>query len=133
MKCIRDCRFHKSRSGAAAIEYAIVLPVLLLLVFGIIDVGRLLWTYTTLVRAGEAAARCYAVKAAGCTTVDEVQNYAVSQAWGLTVAASSFTVATSTCGAQVSASYVFGFVIPWVSAYGSANSITLNTTACFPA
>lgn len=126
----------RRRRGATAIEYAIILPVLMLAVFGIMDVGRLLWTYTTIVSASEAAARCYAIKAAGCTTAADVQNYAVTQAWGLSTDPSAFTVATQACGAQVRATYVFAFVIPWLSAvppFGSANSITLTTTACYPA
>ena len=52
------------RRGTAAIEYAIVLPVLLLFVLGIMDTGRLLWTYVTIYRATEAAARCAAIAAA---------------------------------------------------------------------
>ncbi len=45
-----------------------MLPVLLLFLLGIIDTGRLLWTYATLYRASEAAARCAAIHAANCTT-----------------------------------------------------------------
>ncbi len=44
-----------------AVEYGIILPVLLMLMLGIIDTGRLIWTQTTLDRAVEAAARCGAV------------------------------------------------------------------------
>jgi len=125
-----------SKRGAVAIEYAIILPVLLLFVLGVMDIGRLLWTYTTLARASEAAARCYAIQATGCTTVSGVQSYAAGQAWGLTVASSVFAVTTQTCGAQVVATYVFQFVIPWLGPappFGTSNSITLTTTACYPA
>jgi len=34
--------------GAMAVEYALVLPVVLLFILGIADCGRLLWTYATL-------------------------------------------------------------------------------------
>jgi|SRR5579864_544054 len=128
-------RFKSGTLGAVAIEYAIILPVLLLFVFGIMDIGRLLWTYTTIVNASEAAARCFAIKAVGCTTTAQTQSYAVTQAWGLTVDPSVFTVTTQTCGAQVSASYDFSFVIPWfsvVSSSGGSNSMTLATAACSP-
>jgi Flp pilus assembly protein TadG len=43
--------------GAVAIEYAFVLPVLLLFLLGILECSRLFWTCTTLYRATEAAAR----------------------------------------------------------------------------
>jgi Flp pilus assembly protein TadG len=52
---------HRSRlrgqSGAAAVEFALVLPVLLLLLFGIIEFGRLMTTYSTVRSAGREAAR----------------------------------------------------------------------------
>jgi Flp pilus assembly protein TadG len=111
--------------GTVAIEYAFVLPVLLGFLLGIMDTGRLLWTYTTLYRASEAAARCSAIKATGCTTFGLTQSYAVAAAWGLNVNASAFTVTNPACGMQVAASYDFGFVFPW-------KTITLTATACYP-
>ena len=38
----------RNEKGAALVEFAIALPVLILLVFGIVDVGRLLYTQITL-------------------------------------------------------------------------------------
>jgi Flp pilus assembly protein TadG len=123
------------RRGSVAIEYAIALPVLLLFLLGIMDVGRLLWTYATLHTATESAARCAAIQSASCATVAATQNYAATAAWGLTIAASAFTVSNQTCGVQVVATYAFGFVIPWLSVvapFGTSNSITLTATACYP-
>lgn len=45
-------RFLKSESGTSLIEFAIVLPMLVLLVIGVIDVGR--WTYYGIVAANAA-------------------------------------------------------------------------------
>ena len=123
------------RRGTVAIEYAIILPVLLLFVLGVMDMGRLLWTYTTLHRATESAARCAAIKAASCTTFGATQNFAVAEAWGLIVNASAFTVSNQPCGVRVVANYTFGFVIPWLSAvppFGASNSTLLTATACYP-
>ena len=36
----------------------LILPALLMFTLGIIEYGRYLWAYTTLMRATEAAARC---------------------------------------------------------------------------
>ena len=122
------------RRGTVAIEYAIVLPVLLLFLLGIMDTGRLLWTYATLYRASEAAARCAAIHAANCTTFGSTQSYAVGQAWGLTIPASAFTVSNPACGMQVHASYDFQFIIPWFPQFGGAplGTKTLVATACYP-
>jgi|ERR1700678_1951890 Flp pilus assembly protein TadG len=131
--------FMSCQRASVAVEYAFVFPVLVLFLLGIMDTGRLLWTFTTLHRASEAAARCGAITAKGtgydCTTSSGTQNYAVAQAWGLTVTPSMFTVSTPACGTQVVASYNFTFVIPWfyiAPPLGPTNSITLTATACYP-
>lgn len=65
-------------AGTVAIEYAVVLPVLLLFTFGIMDVGRLLWTDITLTRAVEFAARCWAVNAVACSSPASTEAYAAN-------------------------------------------------------
>ncbi|MGZ8490686.1 MAG: TadE/TadG family type IV pilus assembly protein [Gemmatirosa sp.] len=60
---------HAARDahGAAVVEFALVVPVLLLLVFAIIDFGRALWTMNVLtsgVREGARAASVQATRAA---------------------------------------------------------------------
>ena len=51
-------------SGAAAVEFALVLPILLLLVFGIVDFGRLYFTQITLTDAAREGARVLALEGA---------------------------------------------------------------------
>ena len=136
MQWIPKSLFASCRRGSVAVEYAFVFPALILLVLGIMDTGRLLWTFTTLHRASEAAARCYAIQAVGCAGFSGTQAYAVAQAWGLAVSPSAFTVSGSSCGMQVVASYNFVFVIPWfyiVPPLGATNSITLTAKGCYPA
>lgn len=114
--------------GAVAVEYGIILPVFLVLVLGLMDTGRLLWTQTTLDRAVEAAARCGAVDTIQCGTAAQVQQYAVDQAYGLTIDASAFTVALQACGVNVTAEYPFRLVIPWLA----QPQVTLKASGCYP-
>ena len=111
--------------GTTALEYAIILPVLLLFLLGIMDVGRLLWVYTTLYRAAEAAARCAAVNAAVCGSTSQIQSDAAAEAWGMTIAPSAFSVTYPACGVQVSTAYDFQFYTPGLA------SLTLAPSACF--
>jgi Flp pilus assembly protein TadG len=52
--------FAKDQFGATAAEFAMVLPLALLFLFGIIDVGRLMWTWNQAEKATQFGAR-YAV------------------------------------------------------------------------
>ncbi|HEU4564556.1 MAG TPA: TadE/TadG family type IV pilus assembly protein [Gemmatimonadaceae bacterium] len=50
-------RLRRSERGAAMIEFAIVLPVLLLFICGIIDFGRALWAVNALTSAAREGGR----------------------------------------------------------------------------
>lgn len=55
--------FGRARSGASAAEFALVLPLALLLLFGVLDAGRYVWTLNQLEKAAQMGAR-YAVSTA---------------------------------------------------------------------
>ena len=115
--------------GAAAIEFAIVLPILLLCVLGLIEFGRAIWTQATLNYAVQAAARCAAVDKLTCGTAAQTQQYATTKAPGLALSTSSFTVnPQQACGVQVTASLAFDFLVSALLPY----SQTLTASACFP-
>jgi Flp pilus assembly protein TadG len=54
-------RFLREQQGASMIEFAIVAPLLFLLVFGIIDFGRAFFLYNNLTNAARDGARVGAV------------------------------------------------------------------------
>jgi len=107
-----------------------MLPVLLLFILGIMDTGRFLWTYTTLSRAVQAAARCAAVNTTKCSTDAQIQSSAVAEAWGLSVNPSNFVVTRPLCGVQVQTAYNFTFTIPGFYAV-PLGTIALNARACY--
>src|SRR5215469_8766477 len=102
-------RFLRDRRGAAAVEFGLVVTPLLLLMLGIIEGGRMLWTQNALHYAVEEAARCYAVNGNVCPTPASAKTFASTRA-GLTIDSSVFTVANAACGKQASASYPFNFL-----------------------
>jgi Flp pilus assembly protein TadG len=128
--------FHTS--GSVAIEYGLILPLMLLFTLGLIDAGRLLWTNITLTRATEVAARCGAVNVTTCPAAN-IPTYAATQAQNFGIydaTAADFVAATPACGVQVTATYTFQFVVPWFPQFSAkapfgATTMTLNATSCY--
>ena len=93
-KSIGDCVL--STSGQALVEFALVLPVLLLVVLGIIRIGNVYGKYQTLTSATAQAARTEAI----CNTGTQDAN-TVGMTAATTVPGASFTF-TNSAGAAVS-------------------------------
>lgn len=66
----RPCGHHAARPGQSLVELALLAPVLFLLVFGAIDVGRAVTVYDALTNAAREAAR-YSVAHSGEPGVTE--------------------------------------------------------------
>ncbi len=62
-----------SRSGASAVEFALVLFPLLLVIFGVIEFGRAMWTREALQETAIAGARCMGVLNSNCATGARLQ------------------------------------------------------------
>lgn len=78
----RDWR-ERGRSGAAAVEFALVLPIFLLLLFGIIQFGSVLFLHNNMVNAArEAVRRMSVAEMTGPEAEVYVQNYLAD--WNLT-------------------------------------------------
>ncbi len=123
-KSARGTRLAADERGTTAIEYGIILPVLILFFLGIIDMGRLMWMYNALSRAASAAARCASINTMLCRSTSDIQSDAVNETWGTTVSSSTFSVSYPSCGVQVTATYSFTFYTPGLS------TITLAPSAC---
>lgn len=122
--------------GAAAVEFALLLPVLLLLVFGLIDFGRALNAQITLTQAAREGARLAALGQSN------VASRTQAAATGLSPVSVSVTACPVGAGSGVNAvvqtSYSFSFVTP-ISAiagmFGSAgygSTMTLTAQGVFP-
>jgi Flp pilus assembly protein TadG len=59
---MRINRFRRDDRGAAAVEFALVLPILVVLVFGVVDFGRALFAYNYLTSAVREGGRFAAVQ-----------------------------------------------------------------------
>ena len=117
----------RDEDGATAVEFAITFPFVAALLFGIIEVGLLIWVQLGLQHGAEMAARCATVNPSICSDLSSIQKYAAQQAFGVNPPPAVFTVTTPACGNQVNASYAFESVTSYVGL-----SQTINAQACFP-
>jgi len=104
---------ENSDRGAAAVEFALCLPLLLLLLFGLIDFGRALNAQLTLTQAAREGVRLAAlgypaaeVQARADAAAPELSGVSV------TVAASCPPDAGPAADAVVNVSYSFSFITP---------------------
>jgi Flp pilus assembly protein TadG len=74
--------------GQSAVEFALILPVFLLMVFGILDLGRAVYAYSTLNNAAREAARLAILD----QTLADIQAVGASHATGLGVSTGDVTV-----------------------------------------
>lgn len=56
--------FGRNRSGSSMVEFAIVMPILILLTLGIVDIGRMAWTVSALGQSAREAARYASLRGA---------------------------------------------------------------------
>ncbi len=114
----------RDQKGASALEFALTAPVFFILIFGVIELGLMLWTQI----GAEMAARCASINSTVCPTSNPsaIANYATQQAYGLPVLAANFSYSTPACGNQVNARYLFQF--PEILNMGP---LTLTAQACF--
>ena len=92
----RAGRFGREESGASLVEFGIVVSVFLFLIFAIIDIGRLSYTWTSAQKAAQLAARIAAVRPPACDNVPEqnLRPTGTSTSYGTLCSASGTTCQT---------------------------------------
>jgi len=103
---------RRDRRGQSLVEFALILPVFILVLIGLFDMGRAIYAYNTVSNAARAAARVAIVN----QNAIAIQNEATDQSPGLpvTVTLSGCTDIDSAC--TVTVSYDFEPVTPMIGA-----------------
>ena len=122
----------KDRRGTSAIEFALTLPLFILMLLGVWQIGYGMFAQFALQHGAQMAVRCMAVAAAAtnpttCSTTASTQSYAASQSYGLNPSPTIFAVSTQICGNQVSADYT----LSPVGAIIGIPALTLHAQACY--
>ena len=125
-------------SGATAVEFALILPPLLALIFFVIEGNRMLWTKQAIHEAASNAARCMAVGHAPCDTTDGVRAFASERAgkWAVKLPVDAIKAQSNqTCDGETGMNRIdidFEFKSP-VAGLLPGFPKRLTAEACFPA
>ncbi len=125
----RLTRAERPDRGAAAVEFALVLPLLLLVVFGLVDFGRALNEQILLGRAAQQGARAAALRQTDTVARTEAAAQPLANV-GVTVTVCPTGTVTS-ADATVVATHPFTFITPvdaFVSMFGGDLGTGLTLT-----
>ena len=118
--------------GAAAVEFVLVLPVLLLLIFGIVDFGRMLNAQIVVTESAREGARAAALidQAAGEDRIDQIAGVALGDVDSTVTACPEDPDDDENATAEVN--YTFGFVTPLGILIGDGGNVTLTGESVMP-
>lgn len=119
----------KSENGTSLVEFALVLPLFLVLLFGLIDFGRVFHAYLTIDHAGREGARVASVQNEDETIEQSIQNAVAGldqDQLTIAISPSGETNRSSGSEVEITLTYEIGFVTPFVEAL--ANPLTLTDT-----
>lgn len=111
MSCSSRCRGDR---GQDMVEYALVLPILLVLLFGIVELGTAIWHYNTVANAAREVARCGAMRANDLDAC--VQQSVANWGTGLNLTADNFDASRMSRTVRVVLDYdyhpITGYIVP---------------------
>jgi Flp pilus assembly protein TadG len=131
LKSSRTLRlFGRSSAGTTAVEFALMAPILFLLMFGIFEFGRAWWAKNSLQYAAERAARYAVVCVAGaCPSDGAVKTYAANQMYEEGANSNAFSITHPAGATCVNFSYTY---TPWFVGDFEAlqGALTMTGSSC---
>ena len=129
----------QDRRGTVAVEFAIVFPVLLLFLLGMVVYGQVIWTTQALQSTAQQTARCVAIGSNACPTPS---SYAVTKAAaygvnGLTASGVAVVTSQTVCSAPGTSTFVqVTLTVPFTNPVGTllpSFPTSIVAVACYPA
>ena len=117
----------RNQQGTTAVEFAIIAPVFILLVFGTIGLCFALFLVGSLHFAVEDGARCASVKASICPDTDTTVAYTQSRYLGPNVSPTFTPDLNAACGKSVTGSVNYSMNVGFKTFV-----IPISATACYP-
>lgn len=117
--------------GAAAVEAALVLPLLLMLVFGIVDIGRMVSARMTVTEAAREGARALALGANPQSRVQKVMGSPTDVSIDSDCDSASVAIGDD---AVITVTYEFSFITPLgvLAGGGLGGNVDISATGVMP-
>ncbi len=127
----------RDERGATVVEFGIILPLLLMALFGLIEGARLIWMDQALDQAAYSTARCRTIASAACDSAAKQVSYAVQRAKanGVTVSPANVVIdPAATCGGS-SGALLVTLTVSFASPVGKLLPLpqTVRGRSCVPA
>jgi Flp pilus assembly protein TadG len=125
-------------AGQGLVEFALTLPLLILIMVGVLDLGRITATYVILTNAAREGARYGALHQSSGTIQADVSNRAKAEATGSLVDSSQINpiiCTPSTCkgsigdSLKVQVTYPFSFITTYL--FAGMSTMNISTSATF--
>jgi len=114
---------HKER-GSSLVEMALTLPMLLLLLFGVLDLGRAVYAQNVITNAAREGARFGAIAPGDSQAIQTQTETAIV---GLDMSAVTVTVTQTSNTIRVTVTYQFNSITPLVGQFlGAGGAISLE-------
>jgi Flp pilus assembly protein TadG len=131
-KLDKPCQsYRKKRRGAAAVEFAVVAPIFLLLVFGMIEYGRMVMVQQVLTNASREGARVAVLDGSSAQQVQDTVNQYLNSGsiQGAAIAINPPNPATAGFGDPVTVTVDIGFSkVSWLPSPMYLGGKTLTAT-----
>ena len=125
---IKSIRIIKNEKGASAVEFALILPILIMLVFGIFQFGIAYNNYIALTHAAREGARLAAVNMDELLGITEFENRVIASAPSVSIESITLSGQDGDIGDPVTVTVtgeVLNIVIPLVGSW----PVQLSSTA----
>ena len=119
-------------TGAAAVEFALILPVVLLIIFAIIDFGRMLNAQVTLTEAAREGARAAALIKPGGSAAGVARAKDAGSSLGTLSPTVTDCASPASVNAVTEIVYTFKFVTPLGLMIGAGGTTTLKGRGVMP-
>lgn len=122
-------KFLKNEKGQSMVEFALVLPILVWLVFGLIDFGWLFFNRLAIENGAREGARYAAVNAADCTDLEVLKGEIRGQVASLVSTSYDVEVTPSTDGRYITVTVTSNVPVltPVIGAFYSGNVCPMSS------